>query len=125
MKRYVFPLLLVMLTAVSCSTPDVFGASGDERINVKLSFVDKTSATLSVSCPGYIEPQLNRLSVYQVLDDNIYQKMPFSASDFSNVRLNGLKSQTEYTIRVVLEVEKSYPTQYYSLMSSDVTFKTK
>lgn len=124
MKRYVFPLLLVMLTAVSCSTPDVFGASGDERINVKLSFVDKTSATLSVSCPGY-KPQLDRLSVYQVLDDNIYQKMPFSASDFSNVRLNGLKSQTEYTIRVVLEVKISYTTQYYSLMSSDVTFKTK
>lgn len=123
MKRYVFPLLLVMLTAVSCSTPDVFGASGDKRINVKLSFVDKTSATLSVSCPGYT--QLNRLSVYQVLDDNIYQEMPFSASDFSNVRLNGLKSQTEYTIRVVLEVKTSYPTQYYSLMSSDVTFKTK
>lgn len=121
MKRYVFPLMFVMLTVVSCSTPDVFGASGDERINVKPSFVDKTSATLSVSCPGYIEPQLNRLSVYQVLDGNTYTKMSFSASDFSNVRLNDLKSQTEYTIRVVLEVK----TSSYSLMSSDVTFKTK
>lgn len=124
MRKYILPLLLVMLVAVSCKNIDLNGAVEDsEYLDVRVTYVGSTYAELNIQYPSDFTPDPSQLKIINRKND---RSMSFSMSDLSSVKLTGLNPSNTYTFYVILPKEKFYYDDYsYVLISrKDITVKT-
>lgn len=120
MKKYIIPLLLIVLVAVSCKKNEFNGVSDSIRIDVAVTHKTSSSATLSITVKGFT-PNPDGL---KIINKDTGHEMSFttsSAGDLSSVKLQGLQSNKKYTINVLLP-SGHYSNDYY--ISSDVVFTT-
>lgn len=120
MKKYIIPLLLIVLVAASCKKKEFNGASANIRIDVVVTHTTSSSATLSIT-PIMFDTDPNGL---KIINKDSRHEMSFttsSAGDLSSVKLQGLQSNKKYTINVLLP-SGQYSNDYY--ISSDVVFTT-
>lgn len=120
MKKYIIPLLLIVLVAVSCKKNEFNGASADIRIDVAVTHTTSSTATLSITAIMF-DTDPNGL---KIINKDSGKEMSFttsSAGSLSSVKLQGLQSNKKYTINVLLP-SGHYDNKYY--ISSDVVFTT-
>lgn len=125
MRKYILPLLLVMLVAVSCKNIDLNGALDSEYLDVRVTYVGSTYAELNIQYPSDFTPDPSQLKIINRKND---RSMSFSMSNLSSVKLTGLNPSSTYTFYVILPKKKSdsyYNDYSYVLISrKDITVKT-
>lgn len=118
MKKYIMTLLLIVFFTASCKKMEFSGAPEYKRIDVSVTQLDSSTATISIIAQGFF-PIASSLIIINTDNGN---QMSFTTSynDLSSVKLQGLQSNKKYTIYVLLQEDGGH---YYR--SPDVEFTTK
>lgn len=129
MKKYIIPLLFVLLFSVSCKKPDEFyGASDRERITLKVLSVEATSANLIIECSdgvyfGYSDYKQLTCTIIDKKTGrelNVQDVINYSSHTVS-LYLPNLQRNTKYSVCALLyERDRSV-----AIISNDVNFTTK
>lgn len=127
MKKYVLPLLMVMLGAVSCKNIDLNGASDNWYLDMKVVSISSTDAYISIKYPDSFSPEVDKL---EILNRDSGKSMPYAITSSNNplvVKMVGLNPSKSYTIYAILPEHKdNYSNRgpVAVISRNDVTIKT-
>lgn len=124
MKKYVLPLLMVMLGVVSCKNIELNGASDNWYLDMKVVSISSTDAYISIKYPDSFSPEVDKL---EILNRDSGKSMPYAITSSNNplvVKMVGLNPSKSYTIYAILPESGGRGDNMAVISKNDVSFKT-